>query len=352
MNASVLILGAAGFIGTALRTALAPQYRLICVDQAPLPDLPTAPANEESHQLDMGRPDHIDDLFERLGPDIERLAGVIDLVAYYDFKNEPDPRYEAVERGLEYFLEQAGPRLPSGVPFVYASSMAAMAPTEPGRAQTPESPRLGAWQYPAHKLRCERILEAADIPQPRVELVLAAVYSPWCELVPLFQQIERVRRRSSEALFYPGPSERGLTYVHVDDAADAFRRALEAYAGKTGVHRLLVGEERSVTYAFIHRVASMHLLGSSRPIFRVPRVVARAGAAALGRFSQWRGHRRFVMPWMVSFAGEHFEFNINDTRRTLGWVPQHDLARELEAICDRARSSPDEWLRRNEVRPW
>lgn len=354
MTRSVLILGAAGLIGTALRTSLGQDYRLLSVDRGPLVRLPDGhePHDEVAVEVDLTEPTAIDALFDRIEAEGSELAGIIDLVAYYDFKDRPDDRYRVVEEGLRYLLTQMERRVNRNVPFIYASSMAAMAPTEPGRRQTPDSPRLGAWQYPAHKLRCEEIIESRAWPQPRVELVLAAVYTPWCELVPLYQQIERVRRRSLEAFFYPGPVARGLTYAHVDDVAETFRRAIEVYSGVKGVHRLLVGEEEPVTYEFIHRVASERMLGMPIPTVRIPKAWARAGAALLSQISRWRSQRRFIQPWMVRFAGEHFEFDIEATKRILGWTPKHALSAELFAICDRAMHDPQQWRRRNEARPW
>ena len=71
----------------------------------------------------------------------------------------------------------------------------------------------------------ERILESCSLNRPVAELVLGGVYSDQGELVPLFQQIERLRRFSSSVLFH-NSLNRGLTYVHVDDVADAFCHAM------------------------------------------------------------------------------------------------------------------------------
>lgn len=349
-DGALLILGAQGFIGQALRRLLAPQRRLVNVDRVEA-DPPAAPS-ERNLRLDLSEREQIDQLFETLGDEADAVEGVIDLVAYYDFENRPDPRYRAVEEGLEHLLRRGKEHLRPDVPFIYASSMAALEPTEPGRKLTADSPRSDAWAYTAHKVRCERILEAADVPQPRVELVLAGVYSDWCELVPLYQQIERVRRASVERLFYPGPIDRGFPYLHVDDAARAFEAAVEACRGRPGVHRYMVGEEEPVTYRMVQDIAAETFLGRSESVMRVPRAVARGGARVLDRWARWRGRRTFIQPWMIDYAGEHFELDIGPTIEDLGWRPTHDLHGELADICARAREHEDEWRRRNDARPF
>jgi len=350
MRSVVVILGAQGFIGRALRRRLSGRYEVVNVDQVEFG--PEIASGETNWQLDLGKSRDIATLFERVGDDAERVAGVVDLVAYYDFKNEPDPRYEAVERGLEEILGLVGERFPSSAPFVYASSMAALEPTEPGRKLGPDSPRSGAWAYTAHKVRCEELLEAADVRQPRVELVLAGVYSAWCELVPLYQQIERVRRASIERFFYPGPTDRGFPYVHVDDAAAAFEAAVTACRGRPGVHRYMVGEDVPITYRDVQNTASRELLGHDLSVRRVPKFFARQGARVMDRFAAWRGDRAFIQPWMIDYAGEHFELDTAKTVEDLGWKPQHDMRQELPEIVARARDHTDEWRARNDARPF
>lgn len=346
----VVILGAEGLIGRALCRLLGSRHDILAVDKRPS-SRPLAP-RERSLQLDIGRPEAIDALFAALEPDRDRLTGVIDLVAYYDFTNEPNERYTDIESGLKILLERLGAESLPDAPFLFASSMASLEPTEPGVRQTPESPRSGKWAYPAHKVRCEEIIEAADIPQPRVELVLAGVYTEWGELVPLYQQIERVRSSPLQRHFYPGPTDRGLSYVHVDDCAAAFEAALHACRGVSGVHRYLVGETEPVTYRRIQQVAGEILLGHDVNPVRVPKLFARAGARVMSELSALKGERVFIQPWMVSFAGEHFEFDISKTVADLGWRPRHDLGRELPSMIARAREHPEEWKRRNGDRPY
>ncbi|MEM6733729.1 MAG: NAD(P)-dependent oxidoreductase, partial [Myxococcota bacterium] len=270
-------------MGRALRDTLATSFELLCVDRVPTEARP----GERAFQIDLGYPEQIDRLFELLGDDAKTIRAVVHLAAYYDFSNRPDPRYERLEAALPHLLEQLDAHTPADAPIIYASSMAALAPTEPGHALGPDAPRVGQWAYPRHKLNCETTLEASGTDRSVVELVLAGVYSDAGELVPLHQQIKRIANRSIEAMFYPGPVNRGLTYVHIEDTAAAFARAVDTFAGTRGERaRLMIGEETPVTYAEIHSAASKLLHGRVLPLLRVPRFIAWLGAVVLFALAQ------------------------------------------------------------------
>lgn len=336
------VLGGAGLIGTAICRCAARAHDAVFVV-----DLNSPPSDlvDEAWTADLGDPAVIDALVDDLAS--KGVYAVLFLAAYYDFENRPDPRYERVEVGLRQLVVRMKVRLPT-TPLVFASSMTSLASTEPGRRLTEESPRTGDWAYPAHKLRCEDILEKEGADLPTAELVLSGVYSDWCELVPLYRHIERVRSSPLLRNLYPGRADRGLTYVHVDDVAKAFFLTAEALKTRSGVHRFLIGEARPVTYETIQQTASTVFFGRHSTLVRVPRRLARAGVQVLSR----AGVEPFIKPWMVSYSGEHFEFDLSKTTTELGWAPRHDLSRELEAMCRRARDERREWSQRNEARPY
>lgn len=357
---AIIILGALGFIGKHLRRRLCNDYTLHCVDVQPLTSLESMVGSsahdceEYLYRYDLGDRDQIVELFEEIGAErLEKVVGVVHLAAYYDFKNQKDARYDRLQQNLPELIMAVERYVPDSAALIYASSMAAMAPTTPGKRLTEDSPRLGAWAYPQHKIMSEKLLEGTRINNPVVQLVLSGVYSDMCELVPLFQQIERVRQGSLEAYFYPGEVAHGLTYVHVEDCADAFARAVARYEGaNAGVYRLLIGEDEPVSYKTIHDRASRVFHGRRQPILPMPRGLAKLGAWGLGKLGSAFGKRRFIQPWMVDFAGEHFEFDLSTTRRELGWIARHDLHERLDRILQIAKHHPELWLSINRARPW
>jgi nucleoside-diphosphate-sugar epimerase len=354
---TILVLGAEGFIGGHLRDRLSKSHRLSSVDVRPLVPVRARIGDEGLHgerllRCDLGDVAQVDALFEAVSEEKDRLAAVIHLAAHYDFRNKPDARYERLHVGLRHLLECLNEHVCCDVPLIYASSMASLAPTDPGRKMTEASPRLGAWMYPASKIEAENILRVAASRRPIVELILAGVYSDLGELVPLFNQIELVRSRSIEKYMYPGPTDRGLTYVHITETVDAFVRAVDRFYGRLGAHRFLIGQEQPVTYAYIHGLASETFYGKKLPVLRIPPALAYAGAHMFSAASALVGKQRFLQPWMIRFAGEHFEFDLSHTSAHLGWKPWRALHDDLPRLLELARYHPNIWLEINRRRPW
>jgi len=336
-----MITGASGFIGSALRRRLAVDFDLLCVDLFPA----TETAKGEVWQIvDVTDSGAIAKLFANLR---RPLAGLVHLAWYYDFSNQPHPGYDAAVRAIAPLAEGFSSASVPDAPFIFASSMAAMAPTEPGHKQTPDWPRSEAWQYPASKVRAERQLRSLSVPRPIVELVLAAVYSDSCELVPLYQSIERIRVGSMQSWFYPGRTDRGLTYVHLDDAVEAIRCALTTrFSGK--VHRVLVGEAEPVTNEAIFASCARVFDRSGVAKIKVPAGIASLGARAIGIVDR----ENFVQPWMIKFAEEHFEFDLSETQNLMSWSPVRKLSATLPKMLEFALRETEEWHRLNQQRPW
>ena len=355
---TILVLGAEGLVGRKLRQCLAARFRLVSVDVRPLHPVRAQVGARECRterlvRADLGDPAQIDQIWERVAPsEFERVAAVFHLAAHYDFRNRPDPRYDRLQGGLDHLLARIDASVPAQAPLVYASSMASLAPTEPGRRQTEDDARLGAWQYPASKIAAEDLLRAAELDRPVVELVLAAIYTDLCELVPLFQTIELEHSRSPTKYVYPGPVDRGLTYVHLEEVARAFELAAAKLRGRPGCHRFLIGQAEPVTYAQIHRQASRAFYGKVLPLVRIPAALAYVGAALRAAVMSGFGRRPFIQPWMIWAAGEHFEFDLTHTRRKLGWEPSRWLGEDLSRILQLAAYHRQIWLEVNQQRPW
>ena len=157
---------------------------------------------------------------------------------------------------------------------------------------------------------------------------------------------------SIEKYMYPGPTDRGLTYVHIEETVDAFICAIDGFFGSVGPHRFLIGQEEAVTYEYLHRMASETFHGKRLPLLRVPAALAFLGAYLLSAAWKLCGQRRFLQPWMVQFAGEHFEFDLSHAKAELGWRPRRDLREDLHRILEFARFHRDLWLEINYRRPW
>lgn len=366
--------GAGGLIGRHLRFSLNDQFRFWCIDKHPVNDMYIGDVVDV---LDIGSLATFTDAWESHPEITANLHAVIHLAAYYDFSNEPNPGYQRVNDGLERLLMLMSKDAPGDCLMISAGSMAALAPVLPGQRQSETSPRAGLWEYPHSKVQAERLLDQSTIRQPIVQLILAAVYSDWCELVPLYNWIEICASDGLEKYFYPGPPTRGLTYCHIEDVVRAFAMTIEKFGpggelilqaeaeladkrAKKSVEvsmeggvreKFLIGQPQPMTYREIHARACTAFRGKAITLMQLPPEFVTIGAWVMELVARIRKKPRFIRPWMIKFAGEHFSFDLTYVRTRLGWVPKKSIQQDFNAILIRAVRERANWLKINSLRP-
>lgn len=347
MTKKVIITGGSGFIGRALvRNLCAQNIEVINLDIR----FPDQIQDGESYQkLDLRDPQAISDYWQ--SETSEGLLAVFYLAAYYDFKNKAHPNYDLMQAGLEDFFELFSKKAPDSCPFVYASSMAAIKPCQPGEKISSPGEKFAAWAYPKSKVRAENFLEAKAIKHPLVELVLAGVYSDYCELVPLYFNIERIRKLPLERNFFPGKTDRGLTYIHREEVVLAFDQVLKK-RWQAGLYRFLIGQQTPLTYRSFHERVGRILHQKKLLLIEIPKWLAKFGAALMVFVCGLMGKRRFVRPWMIDFADEHFEFDIRYSQQELGWQPHRQIQADLPRMLKKLKEEPEIYFEKNSRRPW
>ncbi len=366
--------GAAGLIGRHLRFSLNDQYRFWCIDSRPVNDMYMG---DIADILDIGSLTTLTDVWDRRPEITANLHAVIHLAAYYDFLNLPNPAYQRVNQGLERLLMLISKDAPGECVVVSAGSMTVLAPVLPGQRQNEQSPRAGLWEFPRSKLQAERLLDQTSIRQPVVQLILACVYSDWCEFVPLFNWIEICGTPGPEKHFYPGAPTRGLTYCHIEDVVRAFVLAIEKFglggelillaeadllqkrakksvevAMEGGVReKFLIGQPQSMSYREIHARACTAFQGKAIPLIQLPTEIATIGAWIMDLFGRIIKKPAFIKPWMIKFAGQHFSFDLTWSRTRLGWIPKKSIQQDFNGLMLRAIRERDHWVKINALRP-
>jgi UDP-glucose 4-epimerase len=220
----VLVTGAAGFVGTALRRRLADAgHDIVAVARGPMP---VATARTEWISVDLGQPG------ARL-PGITGVDAVVYLAQSRDYRRFP-------ERALDIFQVNAAALLMAldwsrehGVKrFVYTSSANVYRASR--RALTEDAPLMPESFYGQTKLFGEALVRAypGHTHLNCVVLRLFSVYGPGQTGMLVPDLIERTRTRM--AIDVQGGSGLKLTPVFVSDVADCVERALHL----TGAHGL------------------------------------------------------------------------------------------------------------------
>ncbi len=363
MKRKILITGALGFIGQYLIKNCFKNYEILGVDnKKPEKDLNNDSSFFKLYNVDLRDSQSIQQFWKEIEPFHKEIEAIIHLAAYYDFSNKPHPNYVKLQIGLKSLLDLMEKDLPKSCCFISAASMASFRSTVPGIPLTEKSLRSIAWEYPKSKVFNEAIIDNFKTKKVKVHLILAAVYSDFCELVPLYQSIELLRSKSLQSYFYPGPLKRGLTYLHLTDAGKAFEEAL-SFSKKKNIrtladqnernnYRFLIGEERAFTYEDIHRKVTLYFNKKFKYLLRVPKFLASIGYLLLWPFNFFQKRSSFIKLWMIPFSGEHFEFDLKVSKKELNWRPQKLIHEEFPSILEKAKKHKDKWHELNQKRPW
>ncbi len=348
----VLITGAAGNIGQTLAHSLRHSYHVVGLDrqaqQAPFPILQADFASIPSIKLALHK------LRESFGA---RIASVVHLVAYFDFSNADDPRYQSVNvegtrhllRALQTFdVEQ----------FVYTSTMLVHAPCKPGERIDESHPMGPRWAYPKSKAAAEEVVRQEHGRIPSVSLRLAGVYDDDSLVPTMAQQFARIYERDLQSYFYSGSTLVGQAMLHRDDMLDAFRRTIDRRHALPADTAILIGEADAMGYDALQDRLGVLMHGvDDWPTLQVPKSLAAAGLWAQARLEPVipdaidKGEAPFVRPFMAEMADDHYALDTRRARDLLGWEPQHIFKDELPRLVQSLTDDLSSWYRRNGVTP-
>lgn len=340
----VVVTGSSGLVGSALLRRLSTRWQVVGFDRD---GQPQPPPQIECVCVDLRDPESVRLGLARVAYAYgDRIAAVVHLAAYYDFSGEPSDLYEQVNvRGTGRLLaaiRESGCRADL---FVHASTMLVHAPTEPGRPIDETSPMQAKWDYPRSKLRAERLVAAEHGDMPALMLRMAGVYTDRCDSIPISHQIARIADRSFEGHLYPGDSEHGQSFVHLDDLLAAIEAAIERRAQlPVAATPVLVGEPVTYSYSVLQQRLAQLLHGEEDwTTRRIPKPIARAGAWLKDHLPS----PQFVKPWMIGLADDHYELDVARARQLLEWEPRRRLIDTLPDMVRALREDPEAWRQRH-----
>ncbi|MDP2310632.1 MAG: NAD(P)-dependent oxidoreductase [Pseudomonadota bacterium] len=339
----VLVTGSAGLIGSRVVADLARDHHVVGLDVKRPAELPPG---TEFVACDLSRDDDttrtLVEVRALVGP---AIASVIHLAAYYDFSGKPSPLYgDLTVRGTVRLL--SGLRAFDVEQFVFSSSHLVMKAAQPGERITEDSPVEPTWAYPNSKIEAEAAIREEHGDIPIVILRISGVYTDECQSIPIAQQIARIHQRELESHLFPGHTDRGQPFVHLDDLVACFRRVVERRAALGREELFLVAEPELLTYADLQRRIGELVHGTEWSTLRIPKSVAKAGAWVQGMLS---GEETFIKPWMIDLADAHYPVDVTRARTLLGWEPRRRLHDCLGGMVAFLLRDPVGWYKRNKL---
>ncbi|MEX2324044.1 MAG: NAD(P)-dependent oxidoreductase [Acidimicrobiia bacterium] len=280
------------------------------------------------------------------------VASLIHLAAHYDFLGEPSLQYEEITvrgtgrllrgmRELDFHVEQ----------FIFSSTMLIHRPTTPGQLINEDSPIDPGWAYPESKVKTEQVIHDGRGDIPAVLLRISGVYDDGCHSIPLAQQIQRIYERRFSSHVYAGTTAHGASYLHMDDLVDAVVTIVERRAALPPELALLLGETETLSYDELQHTLAGLLHDEDLETIPIPiqlKPLIKIGAWLMAHIP---GRERWIRPWMIDRAGDHYALDTTRARTMLGWEPIRSLRPTLSVMVAALKADPLGWYRENDLEP-
>ena len=339
----ILVTGSAGLIGTRVVKAFSSNFKVVGLD---LKRPEKIVSGTDFIECDLTKDESVvralNTVREKHGG---HLASVIHLAAYYDFSGEPSDMYRKLTVEGTFRLLRKLRELQTEQ-FVFSSSLLVMEPAEDEDEKITEFSPLEdePWDYPRSKIEAEELIRQERGQIPTAILRIAGVYDEDCHSIPIAQHISRIYEKKFESYFFPGDSDHGQAFVHLDDLIDCLQRVAELRRELKN-EIFLIAEPDVMSYAELQDRLGELIHGKEWPTIRIPKVMAKAGAWAKEKIAG--EEETFIKPWMVDLADAHYPVAIGHARERLGWEPKHRLRDTLPEMISRLKADPQKWYELN-----
>jgi len=341
----IIVTGSCGRIGTQVVKKLGEHYPIVGFE---LLKAIYASHSEELIPVDLSSDESVDQAFTHIRQFYgTKIVSVIHLAAYYSFSEKHSPLYEKItvegtKRLLKHLQEFEVEQ------FIFSSTMLVHKPTTPGHPITEQSPVQPNWDYPLSKVHTEQAIHTLRGKIPTVNLRVAGVYDDVCHSIPISHQIQRIYEKKLEAHLFSGDVDHGSSFVHMDDLVRAISLCVEKRKELPQELTLLIGEEKTLSYDTMQRAISCLLYGKEFETYCVPKWFAKFGAFVKCLIA-WR-HKPFIRPWMIDLADDHYELDITQAKKILGWQPERSLEETLPKMIASLLKDPTQWYRMNQLK--
>ncbi|MCC9642011.1 NAD(P)-dependent oxidoreductase [Rhodopirellula sp. JC740] len=342
---AVIVTGSSGLLGHPLCQRLANLgYEVYGFDRVGLPEPPKVMEHVRDIECDVSNSASVRSAMQKVRQlSGDKIASVVHMAAYYDFSGSDSELYDEVTvKGTDRLLNELEDfELEQ---FVFTSTMLVHAPCEVGKHIREDDPLKARWAYPQSKIDTERLIRDGHPNVRSVFLRIGGVYTEFGRQPTLVQQIKRIYEKDFQGHFYPGNTEAGQSAVHLDDAVDAIVRTVQRRDRIESCTPILIGEPDPPSYAELQQLIGSQIHGDAWPTIRIPKRLAKVGAAATDMV---QGGSAFIKPFMVDMADDHYALDISRAQSLLEWTPRHHLADEVATMTGLIKSDPQTFYRKN-----
>ncbi len=352
-NPTILVTGAAGFLGSAITVDLARSYPVVAIDRRePTDALIAAAPGVVWQQVDIADENALSGIFNRTRQRIGQIDFVIHLAAFYHFGLDWCPEYERTNvRGTANVLRSATEAGTNRL--IFASSIAAMHPPSPGKMLIEQCPTADCIPYGKSKSIGEELVRHASNNLPSIVLRIGGAFSDWCELPPLYSLIKLWAGRSPLSRIVVGHGYTGFPYIHRNDIVRLVRNCIDRHEGLAAHEVFFASDQGAVghkdLFPIIHRAGRGGR--ETSPIFISP-TIARLGLClrlVLGFVTRNLPYERL---WMLQYIDQPWAVDTTYTQEKLGWrcADEMKICNRLPMIMKYFVQDRPEWEQRNRLR--
>jgi nucleoside-diphosphate-sugar epimerase len=341
----VLITGSSGFIGSALVKELSRTYEIVGLDRAePHDKIP----HLHFYSLDITSQENIHGVLKKVKDQFgARLKSVVHLIAYYSFSGEKSSKYQEITiDGTTHLLNELKQNF-EVQQFIFSSTMLVYRPTQLGQEISEDSPLDPRWPYPQSKVDAENLIEKIRGPIPVVYLRMAGIYDDNGHAPTITHQIARIYEMQLTSLMFPGDTNHGQAFLHLEDLVESVCRLIEKQQSLPVSLTLVLAEDKPLSFRELQTRIGQLIHHKPWPTFRVPKSFAKLGATILSRIPGAR--EPFIKPWMIDFADDHYDLNISRVKELLNWEPKRKLANSLIPMVASLMKNPHRWYQLNQI---
>jgi nucleoside-diphosphate-sugar epimerase len=345
----LILTGASGIVGRGFLQAAQDRFEIYAIARRPQQKA-SVPLHPNIHwlQVDIGHRDALHTVMSH----IEERGGadyVLHLAAHYDFENIELEEYQHTNiNGTRYMLEESK-RL--GIShFIFASSVAACEFPTSGQVITESTPPDADYPYARSKKVGEEMMrEYADFFDCST-VRLAAVFSDWCEYAPLYVFLSTWLSRRWNARILGGRGASAIPYIHIRDLSRLFFTLLEKTGDLPSPGTYIASPDGAISQRQLFDLATrFQFRRSVRPVL-MPKPLAWVGILGRDLLGRMLRKRPFERLWMIEYLDRSLTIDGSHTRQVLGWgpSPRHHILRRLLFLIEKMKTSPQEWVLRNE----
>jgi nucleoside-diphosphate-sugar epimerase len=345
----LILTGASGIVGRSFLPAAQDRFQIYAIARRPQ-HMAKVPRHPNIHwlQVDIGNREALATIFrhiqERGGADY-----VIHLAAHYDFDNIELADYQHTNvDGTRNLLEESKQLGISH--FIFASSVAACEFPEAGGVITESSPPDADYPYARSKRVGEGMMREYAAHFDCSTVRLAAVFSDWCEYAPLYVFLSTWLSKQWNARILGGRGASAIPYIHSRDLNRLFLTLIDRTGSLSSPGIYIASPDGAVSQRQLFDLATRFQFRRQVKPILMPKPLAWIGVLGRDLLGRMIGRRPFERLWMLEYMDRSLTIDGSHTRQVLGWgpTPRLHILRRLLFLIEKMKSSPHEWVGRNE----